>query len=104
MYAQLQVHHGKEDGSSKQEDEDSDKDPKKDNMANVNNGDSASSNSTTLEELKSQEFEAWQLLREADVNREDSQNGGIMLDSVCSGVVRYGMLGSYNGNILTFLL
>ena len=118
LYAQLRAHQESEDDSSEEEDDKSNGDCKAgehdneleegnvngDNVDSTNNGDDSSSNSTTLEELEREEFEAWWSLRESAVNGEDSQNGGITLDSVRDGVVGQGTLDSYIGDIVTFLL
>ena len=121
LYAQLRAHQESEDVSSEEEDEESNGEDEAgehdnenneleegnvdgDNVDSTNNGDDSSSNSTTLEELEREEFEAWWSLREAAVNGEDRQNGGITLDSVRDGVVGQGTLGSYIGDIVAFLL
>ena len=120
LYEQLREHQEREDDSSEESEESEEEELEEEEEQqeqqheqdrndaeegnNVEDGDgNSSSNSTTLEELEQEEFEAWWSLRELQADDEGISNG-ITLDSVRDGVVGRGTLGSYIGDIVSFLL
>ena len=102
LYRQLREH---QEGSDDGEDEDSDHNSNSSPAANQEDNRASDGESTTLEELELEEFEAWWTTQRATNQEAGSPtNGNITMDSVRDGVVGQGTLDSYIGDIVSFLV